>query len=511
MIQIDALPIFAIIPSMMAGFLLILLGERVSRSVHVTLTSIVTFIAMISSLILYTHTKDGKVIIHKMGGWSPPIGIVIAVDALNSLFSLVVSLIVLFSTIYSYRYMEHDDGHSYFYALICLMLCGMNGIILTGDLFNLFVFFEISAIASYGLVAFRKDEWEPVEAGFKYAMISAIGTVFLLLGVALIYGLFGVLTMASIAERVSTGTFLEGARTNGNYVIPIAAAFLIWSFGIKAAMAPMHTWLPDAHPAAPSPISAILSGVFVKVGVYAMIRLLYTIYGLSISNDLMPYLAGFGAFSMIVGAYIALVQDDVKRMLAFSTVLNIGFILFGIGIGSKLSLTGSLLHVVNHAITKALLFLAAGSVIYRTEIRSMSRLGGLIKKMPITAIVFLIASLSIVGVPSTNGFISKFIILKAGIETGELSYTIYVVVGVVTSIVAAAYMLRAFRQIFLGEAKSDITHVREAPISMLIPMVILTILIVILGIFPQIGIDLVKPAVESAFGRERYIEQVLVK
>ncbi|MCX8191964.1 MAG: proton-conducting transporter membrane subunit, partial [Nitrososphaerales archaeon] len=276
MIQIDALPIFAIIPSMMAGFLLILLGERVSRMVHVTLTSIVTFIAMISSSILYAHTKDGKVIIHKMGGWPPPIGIVIAADALNSLFSLVVSLIVLFSTIYSYRYMEHDDGQSYFYALICLMLCGMNGIILTGDLFNLFVFFEISAIASYGLVAFRKDEWEPVEAGFKYAMISAIGTVFLLLGVALIYGLFGVLTMASIAERVSSGTFLEGARINGNYVIPIAAALLIWSFGIKAAMAPMHTWLPDAHPAAPSPISAILSGVFVKVGVYAMIRLLYT-------------------------------------------------------------------------------------------------------------------------------------------------------------------------------------------------------------------------------------------
>lgn len=509
MIQINSLPIFTILTPMFTGFLIVLLGEVISRRIQVILASITAFIASISSLILYIYTIDGKVITHKMGGWPPPIGIVIAIDALNSLFSLIVSIIVLLSIIYSYRYMEHDYGHSYFYALTCLMLCGMNGIILTGDLFNLFVFFEICAISSYGLVAFRKDEWEPVEAGFKYAMISAIGTIFLLLGVALIYGLVGVLTMASIASKISSSAFLEGAKINGNLVIPIAAAFLIWSFGIKAAMAPMHTWLPDAHPAAPSPISAILSGVFVKVGVYAMIRFLYTIYGLSISNSFLPYLAGFGAFSMLIGAYIALVQDDVKRMLAFSTVLNIGFILFGIGIGSKLALIGSLLHVVNHAITKALLFLAAGSVIHQTGIRSMDKLGGLIKKMPITSIIFIIASLSIIGVPSTNGFISKFIILKAGIEAGEPIYLIYVLIGILSSIIAAAYMLRAFRLIFLGEAKIDLTDVKEAPISMLIPMIILTILIIILGVLPQIGIDLVKPAVESIFEREKYIEQVL--
>ncbi len=508
MIPSEWLPVAIIITPLVTGFLLIPLGPYTSKKFQGFFATIASFLTFVFTVLLFLKVIDGTIVIHKMAGWKAPFGIVLVVDALNGFVTMVVVGIVMLATVYSIEYMKHDTGLSYYYSLLMLMLSGMVGVTLTGDLFNLFVFLEIASIAAYGLVAFRLTELDPLEAGFKYCIMGAVATSFILLAIGLLYGLLGTVNMADMAEKLKTGNFLYGAK-NGNIILPIILAVLIWGFGIKAAVVPMHTWLPDAHPAAPSPISAILSGVFIKVGVYAMIRVLFTIYGIQPGNCLLFYVMTFGVITMVFAGFLALAQSDVKRMLAFSSIMNIGYILFGVGIGNFLGLVGGLFHLLNHAILKALLFLAAGSIIHQTGIRDMRQLGGLGRKMPITLTVFVIGGFGIAGVPPLNGFVSKWIIFKAAIETGQPILIFYVVMGVVMSAVAVAYIVNALRNIFFGESKIDLENVEESPPLMLIPMVILSAMVVILGIFPQFGFNLVEPAVKATVFPASYIHQVL--
>ena len=325
-----------------------------------------------------------------MAGWKPPFGILLVVDVFNGFIAFITAFLVLFATVYSIEYMKHDTGLSYYYALLMLLLSGMMGVVLTGDIFNLFVFLELTSISAYGLVAFRSMEMEPLEAGFKYLVMGATATSLVLLGIALLYGAVGTVNYADIAYRLKNGGLLVGVK--GNLVLPLSLIFIMGGFGIKAAVFPLHTWLPDAHPAAPSPVSAILSGVVIKVGVYALCRILFLVFQPAHINWVF-LISMVSFFTMTVGNFMALLQDDIKRMLAFSSIAQIGYILVGVAAANQLGISGVLLHIFNHSIMKGLAFLCAGAFLHQVGTRKLDELAGVGSKMPLTTMALTISFL----------------------------------------------------------------------------------------------------------------------
>jgi multicomponent Na+:H+ antiporter subunit D len=507
-IPLEWLPVFSIILPLAAGFILVAVGSFVPVRLQAWSAFATTAVTFSLTVSLLFAVMDGQVVTHQMAGWRPPFGIVLAVDSLNGFVAAVVAGITMLAALYSIEYMKHEGGQTYYYALLMLILSGMMGITLTGDLFNLFVFLELSSVATYALVAFNLDH-EGLEAGIKYCIMGATATSMVLLGIALLYGALGTLNMADIAQRLAGERFLPGTLEGNALVAPLAVALLIWGFGVKAAVVPMHTWLPDAHPAAPSPISAILSGVYIKVGLYAMVRVLFTAYHVQPGEALLIFLSTLGVVTMVFSGFMALAQTDIKRLLAFSSVMNIGYILFGVGIGSLLGLTGGLYHLLNHAVLKSLLFLAAGVIVHQTGVRDMSKLGGLGRKMPLTMGAFAVGGFGIAGVPPLNGFVSKWIIFKAAIETGQPLFIFYVLLGAVMSVIAVAYIVNAFRSVFLGQLRREHENLREAGPLMLVPMLALMVAAVVFGVFPQLGLNFVEPAVQAALHPGNYVEQVL--
>ena len=283
------------------------------------------------------------------------------------------------------------------------MIAGMNGVILTGDFFNLFVFLEIASIASYALVAFGVEA-EELEASFKYLILGGVSSVIILFGIALLYSATGTLNMAHMSMILKNGV-------DKNLLLFIFALFIM-GFGLKSAMVPFHAWLPDAHPSAPAPISAMLSGLIIKaLGIYALIRIFFIVLG--ILPIIKTVLMVLGALSMVIGVFLAVGQWDFKRLLAYHSISQMGYVMVGIGLATPLGILGGLFHLLNHAVFKSLLFLCSGAFEYATGTRQLKELGGLIKKMPWTGASCSTAALSISGVPPFNGFWSKLIIIVA--------------------------------------------------------------------------------------------------
>jgi multicomponent Na+:H+ antiporter subunit D len=376
----------------------------------------------------------------------------------------------------------------------------MLGVALTGDIFNFYVFLEIMCISTYALVAFER-EWESIEASMKYLFIGSLGTSLLLLGIALMYGVFGSLNIADL-----TGKLAIVERTGPMpMILTLALSLFVGGFCIKAAVVPLHAWLADAHPAAPTPISALLSGVFVTIGAYGILRVVYVMFG---TLAIGPLLAGLGLISMVVGALMALAQRDLKRLIAYSTVSQMGYIFFGIGLGTTMGIQGGLFHLLNNAIMKALLFMCAGAVVHRVAGRNLDEMGGLGRNMPITATTFAIGALATAGVPPLNGFASKWVIYMAGVEAGGL-WLIAVAIAVLTSAVTLAYLLKAFASVFLGQIPKPLQNVKEVPPLMLFPMCLLAALCILLGILPQLGVAIVKPAQGAVMQIDNYMKSVL--
>jgi multicomponent Na+:H+ antiporter subunit D len=442
---------------------------------------------------LSSKVLGGEIIQYQIGLWKPPVGISLVVDPLALVMALIICLIGSLATIYSIRSMSKDTRLTQYYTLLCLFQAGMLGVVLTGDLFNLFVFLEIMAVSSYALVAFRREK-EQIEAAIKYTVMSCLGTTCVLLGIAFLYGMYGQLNMAALALKIDSSMLPP--------VSSMALALLLLGFGIKAAFVPLHSWLPDAHPAAPSPVSAMLSGVMIKTGVYAMVRLSFTVYNLPSTL----FIAYIGMITAIFGVSWAIVQSDVKRLLAYHSISQIGYILMGVGIGTTLGITGGLFHLVNHALFKALLFLCAGAVIYRTGTRDLNKLGGLMNKMPTTAIAFSVGALAISGVPPLNGFMSKWVIFWASIESGQI---LLAIVGALVSILTLASFLKVLRKAFFGKLPSNLSNVHDVPLLMIIPMIVLAIICVLFGILPDLGLNFVKPAADILLHQGVYIKSVL--
>jgi len=379
-----------------------------------------------------------------------------------------------------------------------LVTAGCMGVTLTGDVFNLFVFFEIMSISSYALVAFRRN-WDSVEAGIKYMIIGSLGTSFILLSITLMYGLVGSLNIADLAGKIEAIKATQPLPM----IVPLMLTLFVVGFGIKIAMVPLHAWLPDAYQAAPSAVSALLSGATTTVGVYAMLRVSYMLFGALAIGTMFIIL---GLVTMIVGGLMALVQHDLKRLLAYSSVSQMGYILLGVGFGTALGIQGGLFHLLNNAIYKVLLFMCAGAIAYRVGTSNLDELGGLGKNMPITATLFVVGALAISGVPPFNGFASKWTIYVAGVEAGQ---PICTAIAVIMSALTLAYFLKAINLMFLGQRPEHLRDVKEAPPLMLFPMLVLAVFCVVLGILPSLGMDLVRPAQGAVMNQLGYIGSVM--
>src|SRR3989338_4100023 len=383
--NIDIMPLFVIIP-LAGAFLTSLLGRFIKRSadvIAVITTSLLLGFSIYGRFLL--SSIPDKIMVYKVGGWLPPFGILLVMDGLSSFMLVTVNLITFFVAMYSLGYMEHYTDKPKFFTLFSLMVCGMNGVIITGDLFNLFVFLEIASIASYALVAFG-TEAEELEASFKYAIMGSVASAFIFIGIAFLYSFTSTLNMADMARIL--------AYKQNAWVIHFVGVLFLMGFGLKSALVPFHAWLPDAHPSAPASISAMLSGILIKtLGVYSLIRVFFNIIGST--HNYLTILMFLGVISMLAAVVLALSQLDLKRLLAYHSISQIGYVVLGIGLGTPLGVLGGLFHLFNHSIFKSLLFLNSGAVDYSAGTRDLKETGGLGKLMPVTAKANLIASMSI--------------------------------------------------------------------------------------------------------------------
>jgi len=488
------LPLFTTIP-VFSAILMLLIG-KFDKKYFPRIWSVLTSLSLL--FILAAIWGKGT-IIHEMGGWKPPFGVVLVKDSLSQLMLLIVNVVAFLTIIYSYVYMAKYEDYLRFFTLFLFMIAGMNGVVLTGDLFNLFVFLEIASIASYALVGYGVDA-EELEASFKYLILGALASTFILFGIGMVYSVTGSVNMADVARFIIDNGIIE------NKAILMATGLFILGFGLKAGLVPFHAWLPDAHSSAPAPISVMLSGVLIKVlGIYALMRIFYSMIGMTsvVSNILIT----MGTISMLVGAFMGFGQDDMKRMFAFSSISQMGYIAVGIGLGTPLAIIGALFHLLNHATFKSLLFLSSGAIQTSTGTRNLSELGGLRKSMPVTSGASVIGALSIAGVPPFNGFWSKLIIILAAFSAG------YIWLGAIlvfTAFLTLAYYLRFQKNVIFGEPTSNMKDVREVPFLMLLPLVIFAVLCLLGGIFNGWVISsIITPAQSVIMNQLGYISSVL--
>jgi multicomponent Na+:H+ antiporter subunit D len=485
------LPVFVAIP-LVAAFLLPIFGKK-GKSAATLLANLATV-----SLLVLAVASVGQSGVYEIGKWSIPLGINLVLDGLSSLLLLAISAVSTAAMLFSVRYMEQYTAKAKYLSLFMLMVAGMNGVVLSGDIFNLFVFLEIASIASYALVGFG-CEHEELEASFKYMVLGSIGSVFVLFAVALVYGNTGSLNMAYISKAIQSSGLNAG--------LAFALGLFIAGFGLKAALVPFHAWLPDAHPSAPAPISAMLSGVIIKaLGVYALARVVFNVFGISI--EIGWILIVLGLLSMVVGAFLAIGQWDFKRLLAYSSISQLGYVVLGIGLGgliiargdnpawASLAILGGLFHLVNHAVYKSLLFLTSGSVQMSTGTRQMKQMGGLAERMPVTRATCTVASASIAGIPPFSGFWSKLILVIAAIQA-HFYWVVAIIVFV--SLCTLIMYLKVQRYVFLGELPENLQQTKENKNSMLVAMIFLACLCVLMGLLvlvPSLKQSILDPAVK---------------
>ena len=422
------LPYFVIIP-LIAAFVITLIAGK--KDVWGRVLALLSSAALLALALVEFFQLNGRTLIYEMGNWRLPFGIPLVLDSLSGFMLIVVNLIALTSILYSGQYIRHLGQDFKFYALFLLMLAGMNGVLLTGDIFNLYVFMEIALLAAFALVAFGCSA-EEYEAAFKYAVMGAVSSVMILIGIGVLYSAASTLTMARIAEAVPT--------IPPKVVLWVGGWFLA-GFGLKAAAMPFHAWLPDAHSSAPAPISAMLSGVLIKVlGIYAIIRIFFNV--LDAPNIFLTIFIVIGTASILISGFMAVTQWDIKRLLAYSSISQIGYILLAIGLATPLALLGAVFHLFNHAIFKSLLFYDAGSIELGMGTRDLNKLGKLGTYMPFTSGTSIIASLAISGIPPFNGFFSKLIIVIAAVSAGQPVLALLAILGSILTLAAVMKIQR---------------------------------------------------------------------
>jgi multicomponent Na+:H+ antiporter subunit D len=465
------------------------------RSVAAQVVAVATTAtALVASVVgLVTVVADGP-ISYELGGWPPPIGIEYVLDPLSAYLAVIIALIGLLVTIYPVdaAFDLRPRKGVPLYPLVLLLLTGLMGVVLSGDLFHLFVFLEIYAISTYGLVSLGGDRG--VLAALRYLLLGTIGSGLYLLGVGFLYFSTGTLNMADMATQLPA--IADSPTVLG------AMALIVIGLALKMALFPLHVWLPDAHSYSPPGVAALLAAVQVKAGAYGLIRILFDVFGPAYTGEGLPVSAAltyFGLAGIVVGSVLAIRQTDIKRMLAYSTVAQLGYIGVGIGLATPLALVGALLHVLNHAVMKSGLFLVAGGIIQRTGLKSIPRFSGLGKRMPLTMTGFAIAGLSMAGVPPTAGFFSKFYLVWGAIELGNW---LVAVVVVSSSLLTVVYFLRLFERIFVAEPMEDVVADATEPSRRVVGTVaVLAGSILAIGVFNVVIVrELLMPIAERMLG-----------
>ncbi|TKB45460.1 monovalent cation/H+ antiporter subunit D family protein [Thalassotalea mangrovi] len=436
------------------------------------------------SIVLLLTTLDQGVLSYALGGWEPPWGIEMRVDVANALVLSVVTGLSTLVLVYAKQSIDKEidrNQHTLFYTAHLLCLAGLSGILSTGDAFNLFVFLEISSLATYTLVSLASDR-RALTAAFRYLVMGTIGATFILIGVGMMYMKTGTLNMLDLAARI--------AEYDSNRTLNTGLAFILIGVSIKLALFPLHMWLPPAYTHAPSAVSAFLAGTATKVAVYVMVRFIFTIYGAEYvfhemgMDVILLVLAIVAIFNC---SFVATVQSNVKTMLAYSSVAQIGYMILGISLVTSAGLMAGLLHIFNHALMKGALFMAVGAVLFRTGSADIKAYYGLGKRMPLTMAAFTIAGLSIIGVPLTAGFVSKWYLVTAALEQQHWLIAFLILTG---SLLAIVYIGRVLEVAYFKEpADPTDTTIKEAPVLMLIPMWILVLANIYFGIDTSLSVS----------------------
>ena len=419
--------------------------------------------------------------------------IVMQLDGISLILAGTVLAVGTAVALHSACYMAGEVGEEKYYAMLLAMMGVMIGLGCAGDLFNLWVWFEAMAVSSYLLVAFYREQAGSLEAGMKYLVQSALGSVLVLLGIALVLAQTGTLTLDKIRA---------GAQAGSPALLAAGALFII-GFGVKIAMVPMHTWLPDAHSQAPSGISAMLSGVVIEAGLVALLRALMPLMGVTPTWGIL--LMAFGALNMLYGNLLALRQEQVKRLLAFSSLSHVGYMLLGLGIalhaGQAAGAQGAFFHLFNHGLMKGLAFLAAGALLYALHLAAGSHdpltirdLDGAASRYPMVALTFSIALLALGGLPPLAGFMSKWQIFAAGFATKNFLIAGLVIFAALNSVLSLAYYAPLVNAVYRKQPSTAVAAGAAVPASMVLPLAVLALAVVVLGFWPSLLNFLTEPA-----------------
>ena len=491
------------------------LGGKTARNI---LLVAISFLTLIVAFMLWRHVLANGISYYVMGGdkfnlslpsgMALPVRIILEVDAFSAFMALCGAIVSFAGALFSVNYMNRFTGMGRFVSLYCLLTAGMIGMMVTGDIFNFFIFIEISSIASFGLIAFWRDKPTAIEASFKYALISQVGSMFILIAAGALYGRYNMLNMAAIGSVLKMGSMEK-----------LVLVFLVGSLAMKCGTFPMHMWLPDAYAEAPTGVTCLLVAVS-QASLYGLMRVCFSIYGATMGSSFIPWmLIVFGLASMFFGVSMAVVQHEIKRLMGYHSVSQVGYMLLGLGVGLLVlddaramadygftAIKGGVFHIFNYTMYKALLFLTAGAIYYDTGKKDLNEMGGLARRMPYTTFMFVIAAAAISGLPPFNGFVSKLLIYESSFAV----HPFLAVVALVTSVLTLASFVKVFQTAFLGPEKSSLAKVQEVPAAMLIGMVVLTAAILGASLFPSWTLStLVEPAARALVDQSGYIGAIL--
>ena len=456
--------------------------------------TLVCWVAFAISIALLARVGDGGAISYELGGWAVPWGIEYRVDTVNVFVLLIVSGIAALTMPYARASVAAEvprDKHALFYTMVLLAVTGLLGIAITGDAFNLFVFLEISSLSSYALIGMGRDR-RALTAAYQYLIMGTIGATFILIGVGFLYMVTGTLNMGDLGERL--------APLSGSGTVQAAFAFLTVGIGLKLAMFPLHLWLPNAYAFAPSAVTVLLAATATKVAVYMLLRFAFTVFGVSFAFAEMrvgAVLLPLAVIAMFAASVVAIFQDDIKRMLAYSSVAQVGYMLLGIGFATTLGLTGGIVHLFNHALMKAALFMCLGAVFLRQGSVHSDALRGLGARMPLTSAALVVAGLSLIGIPGTVGFVSKLYLVRAALETGWWPLAVLVLLS---SMLAVVYVWRIVEIAYLREPAAATAGRDEAPPGMLVPILLLAAACVYFGLDTGLPVGVATRAAETLLG-----------
>jgi len=487
----DHLPALQIVVPLISAPLCLLLRRGALAWGLALLTS---WAALAMSILLLSRVLREGPISYALGDWAAPWGIEYRVDAVNAFVILIVAAVGAVILPYARRSVAHEIPavqHSAFYAAFLLCLTGLLGVSITGDAFNLFVFLEISSLSSYVLIALGRSR-QALTASFQYLVMGTIGATFIVIGIGLLYMVTGTLNMADLALRLPP--FGE------NRTVLVAFAFLTVGASLKLALFPLHFWLPNAYTYAPSAVTGFLAATATKVAVYILLRFFFTVFGSEFAIETLTLhylLVPLAVIAVLVCSTVAIFQDNIKRMLAYSSLAQIGYMILGIGLATPTGLTAGIVHLFNHAMTKGGLFLALGCVALRVGSVKLESMQGLGRTMPWTMFAFVLGGLSLIGVPLTAGFISKWYLVQAALEQDSWLLAALVLIG---SLLAVIYIWRVVEVAYLRPLPAGAAAVREAPLSMLIPTWVLIGASIYFGIDTSLTVGVARRAAVMLLG-----------